>query len=128
MRRWLLVLLIALLPLRAWLGEAMAADMLAQHAAPVAAQQSASAHGAAGDCAGHHAKPGDAGSAAGPQAQSGEGLDAANCAACQVCSTMALAFRQPQVSAPDFGAAPPVPAAFTFASAEPAPADKPPIS
>jgi hypothetical protein len=41
---------------------------------------------------------------------------------------MALAFGQPSVPATPYGAAPPVPMAVAFASAEPGPTDKPPIS
>lgn len=116
MRRWLLLLIVVLLPLRGWMGEAMAAEMLARHHAqpPAAVPQSA-----AGDCAGHHDQ------AAGSQAA--DTHDAA-CAACQACSTLALAFGHPLVPATPYGAAPPVPVAVAFASAEPAPADKPPIS
>lgn len=121
MRHWLLVLLIALLPLRGWMGEAMAGELLAQrHAQPPAA---AAAHAAAADCAGHHAESADA-------ATGSEAVQAhdAICAACQACSTMALAFSQPPLPLAPFGVAPPVPMAVAFASAEPALADKPPIS
>ena len=116
MRRWLLLLIVLLLPLRGWMGEAMAAEMRAQHHAqpPAAVSQSA-----AGDCAGHHDQAAD------PQAA--DTHDAA-CAACQACSTLALAFGQPAVPAAPYGAAPLVPMAVAFASAEPGSTDKPPIS
>jgi hypothetical protein len=120
MRRWLLLLIVALLPLRAWVGEAMAAEMLARHQVPAAA---ATHHADAAECAGHHGE-------AAPAAQQYQGADGheAICAACQACSTIALAFSQPPLPAAPYGAAPRVPQAVPFASAEPAPADKPPIS
>lgn len=121
MRRWLFVLLIVLLPLRGWMGEAMAAQMAAQSHAPAGA----AAHTAAGDCAGHHA---DAEAAAPSVLQGSQQAMEAGCAACQACSTMALAFSHAPIPAPVFGTAPPVQSAVIFASAEPAPADKPPIS
>jgi hypothetical protein len=122
MRRWLLLLLVALLPLRGWTGEAMAAQMQAQHQAQPAT--AAAPHAAANDCGGHHDQA-QAEAATGPQGAQAHG---AICAACQACSTMALAFTRPRLPAAPYSAAPPVPMAETFASAEPASADKPPIS
>ena len=120
MRRWLLVLLIALLPLRGWMGDAMAAQMAVQ---PHAAANQA-VHAAPSDCAGHH----DQSEAAAPSLPDESPQADANCAACQACSTMALAFSHAPVPEPVFGAAPPAQPLVAFASAEPAPADKPPIS
>lgn len=135
MRRWLLVLMLVLLPLRGWVGEAMAGDMLQQHAARMAAHALASehrhdhtqAHGehrghAAHDCL-EHASPAD-----GPQ-DPGEpqaGTDCPTCASCQACSSVALS---PFVFVPKVVGFPhPLPEAVQrdYSSAEPALAFKPP--
>ena len=132
MRRWFVLLLIALLPLRGWVGEAMAGEMLGQHVAAAASAQaqqaqaaSPQAQAASHDCMGHQAAASLGGEEEAPQSASG---DCPTCASCQVCSSVVLATQ----------AAPLPPAAFgntlvprmgtPFASAEPAPAFKPPIS
>lgn len=85
MRRWLLLLMIALLPLRGWVGEALAGEMLQRHAPPAVAvapthQQHAAAHE---DCAGHeHAQ------AQAPASQ--DHGDCPTCADCQACSAAVL--------------------------------------
>lgn len=88
MRRWLLILMVMLLPLRGGLGVAMAADMMQQHLAPpvgLVAVQAAAAH----DCDGHHgasaveAEPAEA-------AGDPEPGDCPTCASCQVCSSVVL--------------------------------------
>jgi hypothetical protein len=132
MRTWLLVLMIALLPLRALVGEAMAGEMMSRHAAVVmagaaAVQPAQAAH----DCMGH-------GSVALPAAEAPSenaagagatmGADCPTCASCQACSAVALAFAGPAGGVTPFGAAPPAATDLRFASAEPVPAVKPPIS
>jgi hypothetical protein len=119
MHRWLLVLMIALLPLRGWVGEAMAGQMLAQqlHTANSSVMQA----DAMADCPGHPAAA---------QAPSDKAADptCTSCAHCQACSTVAL---QPAparaLPAPTTYALPATGAAH-FASALPVPALKPPIS
>ncbi len=147
MRRLIfIVIMIALLPLRGWVGDAMATQMAlhgsgqtsvatdGHHGDEVAGP---SAHGPASsqvgqphhtddmqatgmlpDCAQHGAEP------TGDHAESG----CANCAFCQVCHTVALAEIGPSMS-PSFSAAPALrTSAVQFASAEAALGQKPPIS
>jgi hypothetical protein len=127
MRRWFVLLLIALLPLRGVVGDAMAADMVAKH---LATAQSAAAtetahHDMDPDCMGHSHVNSDA----------DDGTSAMNdtspcptCASCQVCSSVALAFAA-SLDVPPFFAQPrPVAAQPTFTSADPAAGFKPPIS
>jgi hypothetical protein len=137
MHRFLLVLLIALLPMRGWAAEAMATDM-ALHAA---AQNHPTASGNAGTatdtlaadasapCAGHeapatrdhhltHAKAaGEAGHA-----------DCETCAGCQTCHSPALAPSINPSSRPPHAGPPPAGVPASFTSAAPAPGFKPPIS
>jgi hypothetical protein len=105
MRRWLLILMVLLLPLRAWVGEAMAAQMVQQQTAAgtpatdrhahADAHESAAAmvhghehaEGAVHECdhgPAHEAAAGDA-----EQPTTGHG-DCPTCASCQICSTVAL--------------------------------------
>jgi hypothetical protein len=142
MHRWLLVVMVLLLPLRGWVGEAMAGQMLQQHAAIVSAvageaarpghvHADAPAH-AHGD---GHAQAHDCDHSQGQAPSASEGGQHANghadcptCASCQVCSSVALssvawlpapvAYSHPQPQA----------AQPSFASAEPALAYKPPRS
>ena len=95
MRRWFFVLMILMLPLRAWVGDAMAMQMAlpGQHAPAAGAMQHPDvapaladaphaqvnpvALTAAADCAGH----------SDPQQSSGDELEAAHCEACAMCQT-----------------------------------------
>lgn len=128
MHRWLLILMIALLPLRGWVGEAMAGQMLAQQ---LFATESI-AYGAYGEraAAQFDAQPampdchGAGGAAA--AAEPAEGT-CASCTQCHACSALILpavaaAARQAAAQAlPGSGRA-------SFASAPVAPALKPPIA
>lgn len=92
MRHWFFVLLIMLLPLRGWVGDAMAMQMAlpGQHHAPVAGAMqhadgdSGAAHtqvnsvtaSAAGDCGGHTAAQ-----------DTGDESDTVHCEACAMCQT-----------------------------------------
>lgn len=129
-RRWFILLLIALLPLRGWVGEAMAGEMLAQRTAAAAAHAAQphdgdagqhEAHGSGHDCMdGHAAAPAD-----GTDAQHG---DCPTCAACQVCSSVALGIDMPSTITATFAHVPPAWRDIHFASAEPVRAVEPPIS
>jgi len=136
MRTLLLALMIALLPIRGWLGDAMAVEMV-RHSLPAAslvAETSAASMTADAHC--HEAMDTDSGMDtmahhAGSHDDNG-GADhqgCGTCTACQVCHTVALGGGMPLVdtvhSAPQ---APPAARAARFASAEPAPGLKPPIS
>ena len=117
MRRLLVVLLlIALLPLRAWAGDAMAVEMAlmaqAVQATPTAAH---------GDCHEH--------SAAAQPSQSTPAMDNCNhCAACQACFSVALEPVLAQGLLLAGAAGVPVLTLHPYASADLALGQKPPIS
>lgn len=139
MRHLLFALLIALLPLRGWVGDAMATQMAAgqlQHPAMQAAPQAA-AHVHEAMDAGHTGHEEAAPEAAlalhdcADPTTDGAGHSADGhcdtCAACQACHTVALSLPAsallPVFSAPTL----PRPAADLFASADAALRQKPPI-
>ncbi|MES2936551.1 MAG: hypothetical protein V4864_02640 [Pseudomonadota bacterium] len=140
MPRWFLLLLILLLPLRGWVGEAMAGEMLARHIAVAAAtgeghmQHAADSHAHEHghehrqapdhDCAGHAHT--DATQADAQTQLPDAGCN--SCASCQACSSIALGFAVPVLPVMDFGQAPPSTRLAHFASAEPRLGHKPPIS
>lgn len=128
MRRWLLLALVLLLPLRGLVGEAMAGEMMAR--AVQAAHAPQQVHAASPDCdhhggghhgSGHHA-PTDA-SAAQTQAQP---ADCPTCAACQVCSSVAVVPTLHTPASERLSQAPPEAVALAWRSAEPALSFKPP--
>lgn len=110
--------MLLLMPLRGWVGDAMAVEMMGRHApaTPVAAVAQAADH----DCAGHGqaAEPGVLPAAS----------DCPTCASCQVCSSVAVIFVPAAAVAPLPTAAVLWRVDTRFASAEPVPAFKPPIS
>lgn len=134
MRHFVLALMIALLPLRGWVGDAMATAMATGTLEPPVASTGSGAHhappamAAAGPEAQHsmHADCPDHGPAAAgtPQASA----DGDGCTACQICHSMALTPSQPQLACAAMPAAQPHAATPLFASAERAPGFKPPIS
>jgi hypothetical protein len=117
MRHWFLVLMIALLPLRGWVGDAMAVEMLAQ---PAHAALVADGHGAD-----HHAMTGDH-CVCDEQAAAG-GTDHQH-NACDVCNVPALAMAVPELLAPTAAHSQLVRPAEQFASSEAQRGVKPPIS
>jgi hypothetical protein len=130
MRVLIIVLLLVLTPLRGWAADSMAVQMATQGMGEHTEAQASEANVADPSihCAGmadHHA---DALAADGDEdvAQGGEPCN--NCAACQVCATVALitpslvSTASPQVHHLPWAALP------TFSSAELAPSQKPPIS
>lgn len=127
MHRWLLLLLIALLPLRGWVAQSMAGDMLQQRAAMVAeaAQPAPATATPDHDCMGHDAPaPQQA-----PEHDVSHGQDdCPTCASCQACSSVALSPAPPALPALRFTQPRPQTVARVHASAEPATALKPPIS
>lgn len=125
MRVLFLALMIALLPLRGWVGDAMAMDMLAlaqgaAHSSHANATPVHDCHTLAADGAG-----GDASEPQAPPMQMS--ADCNTCSACQICHTVAL----PAIILPLNGVGTPTlqPAhpAGLFASADRAPGFKPPI-
>lgn len=143
MRTLLLALMIAMLPIRGWLGDAMALEM-ARHSLPVAASMSMSMATAATEAHCHEEMAADSGMSPDTAMQMSAGMhttdhsqhDSAGtdhqgcgtCTVCQVCHTVALG-GMPHIdtvhSAPQ---ASPAAHATRFASAEPAQGLKPPIS
>lgn len=127
MRRWLLILMVLLLPLRGLVGDAMAGQMLEHgmtHAAMAATTHAAAgshdAHGHGHDCD----QPPAATADAEPQPQAN--ADCPTCASCQVCSSVALSPTVPPALVPGFAHARPHSAPPAYASAEPSLAFKPP--
>lgn len=121
MRRWLLVFMVLLLPLRGWVGEAMAGEMLQQEV--VVASTGAHHAGIAGDDCDHHGAAADPDEA---QAQAQPGGDCPTCAACQVCSSVALWPPEQRQVVTGFHHPPPQQVQVAFTSAEPLLAFKPP--
>ena len=136
MRHVILVLMIALLPLRGWVGDAMAMELIparmVAHALQADESMPAPAHhgamGAAGmaapppmhaDCPGHAGAPDEAQ----PKA-----ADCSTCTACQICHAVALTPFFPHLAPAPLPANRPLAATHHFASAERAPGFKPPIS
>ena len=140
MHRWLLVLLVALLPLRGWVGEAMAGQMLQQRLAVIeAASAGAQTLAAASeDCHGHAAKPhGPMLQGHGPEHAAAPDTGPASdwqsegslCASCQMCSAVALLLPvDAPLSAPAVSQPRPLGLARLSLSAERAQLFKPPIS
>lgn len=128
MRRWFVLLLIALLPLRGWVGEAMAGEMLGQHVAAASATQAQQAKAVLHDCTGHEAAASNGSDADKQQETQSASGDCPTCASCQVCSTVVLSMDTARVPAAAFGSTLVPRMGTRFASAEPAPAFKPPIS
>jgi hypothetical protein len=138
MHKWILLLLIALLPLRGWAGDSMAGEMLAQqlvgsggmaslHAIEVGAHRSQEPDQHGHECLEHAQSAAEAAVAHEPVV-SDETASCSACVTCQACSSVAIALARHNAPA-----AAPVPArpAFTharFASVQPAPGLKPPIS
>lgn len=120
-----LALLIALLPLRGWVGDAMAmertAAALAQTAEHSLMVDMADHHA---DCHGHAATVNAHAEAAPPSMAD----DCGSCTACQICHTLALTpVSLTSVPSPHLAGHPDAPV-ITFSSAERAPGFKPPIS
>lgn len=139
MRHLFLALLIALLPLRGWIGDAMATQMAAgqlQHHQMQAAPPANHGHEAMDAMhAGHQEAAAEM-----PMAQhdcAGQADEGGNhaadghcetCAACQACHTVALSPTAPGLVAVFSAPTLPRPAADQFASADAALGQKPPIS
>ncbi len=136
MRHLLFAVLIALLPLRGWVGDAMATQMAAgqiQHQAAQSAAETSHLHEDVEMAHTGHAIGTPALHDCAEQPADGDGSHAADghcetCAACQACHTVALTPAVPDLM-PHFSASTlPLPAADSFASADAALRQKPPIS
>jgi hypothetical protein len=136
-RHLALALLIALLPLRGWMGDVMATQMAAHLASQAVAKVSATGHEAVEvqghheaastaidmppDCLGHSMEASD-------DQQGSDDSACANCSVCQACHTVAMTVTAPVPTAQARAASPPSTYAAQFASAEPIVGQKPPIS
>lgn len=133
MQRWLLLLVVVLLPLRGWMGDAMAGQF-AMHAASGVPSHAHAVEHAAPALHGHdcderaHSAPVQAevaqpaADSAAPQAEA----DCPTCASCQACFSVALS-PAPAAPAASVSSHPrPQTAHPAFASAEPANLFKPP--
>ena len=147
MRHLLLALLIALLPLRGWVGDAMATQMAAGQIQHSQSQQHGQQHDATkmiaddqdGILAAAHfdheevaealpaAEPDCAGHSTGESTHAADG-HCESCAACQACNAVALSLTGPDLSPVFISLALSLPAAAPFASADAALRQKPPIS
>jgi hypothetical protein len=149
-RQLIFALMIALLPLRGWVGDAMATQMAVQtvHQASKTVATETIAAGADNSLAsgtfGHHSganqadtMPKDCLEHSSTVATDVQGTDLASndsggacpdCAFCQACHTVALTGAEPNLSPSAPPSALPQPAAAQFASAEAALGQKPPIS
>jgi len=130
MRPLFLALMIALLPLRGWVGDVMAVELAQQSVAgphPAmagAASALADCHEGHGEHAGHapmaqpapHAQPGDEHAA-----------DCGTCTVCQICHSVALTAVLPRLPAAVLPMAAPRTSQPQYASAERVQGDKPPI-
>ena len=136
MRHLLFAVLIALLPLRGWVGDAMATQMAAgqiQHQAVQSAAEAGHLHEDVEMAHTSHATETPALHDCAELPADGDNSHAADghcetCAACQACHTVALTPAAPALP-PYFSASTlPLPAADPFASADAALRQKPPIS
>jgi hypothetical protein len=150
MRHLLLALLIALLPLRGWVGDAMATQMAAGQIQHSQSQQRGQQHDAIKMIAYYQddilaaahfdheeaaealpaAEPDCAGHSTGESTHAADGHceSCAACQACQACNAVALSLTGPDLSPVFISLVLPLPAADHFASADAALRQKPPIS
>lgn len=127
MRVLFLTLMIALTPLRVWVGDAMAIGSVSPSL--VASQAThAGAPAAMTDCPGHDGSHETAAADPGQDLLHGSDDDCASCSSCQICHTVALAALLPRATAAAAPWATPQATLTRYASAERAPGFKPPIS
>ena len=128
MRVLLLALMIALLPLRGWVGDAMALDLAGpHHAAATAAPQAALPDCHTGhDAHAAHMAPASPADQASDSAQADD--DCGSCSLCQICHSVVLASVLPPLPSLQLGIAAPQAGQPAVASAARKPGDKPPKS
>lgn len=133
MRVLLLALMIALLPLRGWVGDVMAMELAHQ---PQPAAHHSADHGARAPChegqaalAHPHGPAPLVAAAQGASHDHGQATgEHGHCTACEICHSVALTAMLPQLPAAVLPAAIPASGQPLYASAERALGDKPPIS
>ena len=121
MRYLVVALMIFLLPLRGWTGDAMATHMASTSLSSETRSAGTHEMSAVTDCAGHKA---------GAQADLSvsKNADDGTCQACQACLTVALSSSTALDSVLFVPPLPPLVTAAQFTSADAAPGQKPPIS
>jgi hypothetical protein len=128
MRHYLIILMIALLPLRSWAGDVMAVSMATQvvtsAGADVAAQR---ASADVKDCAGHSGSHSETTTAGADVGLADDG-HCKTCVTCQICHSVALVSLDVLTSGAPEASRLKSPSAATFASAPLADSVKPPIS
>ncbi len=124
MRHYLIILMIALLPLRSWAGDVMAVSMATQ-ALTTANAELVVKHVATDmqDCAGHSGSANDL-----PEAAASDEGHCKTCVTCQICHSVALVSIDVLASDPPDVNRLKSTSASTFASATLADSVKPPIS
>ena len=124
MRHYLIILMIALLPLRIWAGDVMSVSMSAQALTAASVEIVApQASGGMEDCAGH---PDSVGEAA--KAGAADDGHCKTCVSCQICHSVALVSMDVLASGPPHANRLKSPSAAIFVSATLADSVKPPIS
>lgn len=128
MRILFLALMITLLPLRGWVGDVMAMERLGQ--ARMTPPAAAAVHSECHEAQAHHGLDTaheDMGHSDGHASQHAQ-ADCSGCTVCQICHSVALASTPVPASSPVLSAALPPSDVRLYASAEPIPGFKPPIS
>lgn len=128
MRRLFIALLIALLPLRGWVGDAMALTLTLPPPASSSALTSVSghSHGPLAEHCGHAADARDVSDTSPPNGHTGDFHG--TCSACDVCNGPALTAEAVVSAASHLPHAGPLNSASHFASSDRKPTLKPPIS
>lgn len=125
MRHLLLALLIAVLPVRGWVGHAMAVDMASQHVALAQAAAAGAPTAMPEDCP-MHAQMADTGAEQAPASQAG--MLCKGCDTCQLCLAMASFTGAVVQTASWLPQATPADGGSRFNSADQPSGIKPPIS
>jgi len=128
MRILFLALMIALLPLRGWVGDVMAMERLGQ--TPMATPAAAAIHDECHEAQAHQGQDAaheDVGRPDGHGSAHAQ-ADCSGCTVCQICHSVVLVSTPVPASSPVLSAALPPSDVRLYASAEPAPGFKPPIS
>lgn len=127
MRILFLALMIALLPLRGWVGDVMAMERLGQ---ALTAAPAAAVHGECHEAQAHHGQGTaheDMSQPAG-HASGHDQADCSGCTVCQICHSVVLASTPVPARTAELPTAMPPSQVRLYASAEPVPGFKPPIS
>ena len=122
MRVFLLALMIALLPVRGWVGDVMAMELM-NSSTPAHHHAAVSAHAGMANCHEGHA---DAAQPTRADTDHAAG-DCGSCSLCQICHSVALTAVLPRLPSAVLPGAAPASSQPLYASAERALGDKPPI-